>query len=157
MRRCLSLSLSLLLLLRVPVVHAQGDAKTRAIPPAAPVVPVSGDIPAPGQVGIISAGMSVHGRLEPGDMMMTDSTYADIWRFEATAGQHVRIELRSDEFDTYLQLLDTQYNVLAEDDDSLGDLNSVIEFTIPTTGTYQVVVNNYEGDRKAGVYTLTLR
>ncbi len=152
MRPSLSLSLSLLFLLRVPVLQAQGDAKSRAIPPTAAPIPVSGEIPAPGQVGTISAGMSVRGRLEPGDMMM-----ADIWRFEGPAGQHVRIELRSEEFDTYLQLLDAQYNVLAEDDDSLGDLNSVIEFTIPASGTYQVVVNNFEGDRKAGVYTLTLR
>ena len=67
------------------------------------------------------------------------------------------IECRSSEFDTYLQLLDTQNARLAEDDDSLGDQNSLIEYTLPANGTYTIVVNNFGEDRRAGVYTLTLR
>jgi hypothetical protein len=114
-------------------------------------------IPAPGAMGQIAANQTLNGRLETGDRMMTDSTWADLWQFQGTAGQMVTIELRSAEFDTYLQLLDANNNRLAEDDDSLGDLDSRIIFRLPSTGTFQVVVNNIGDTRRAGSYTLTLR
>ena len=114
-------------------------------------------IPAPGAMGVIAAGQTQLGRLEQGDRMMTDSTWADLWQFQGTAGQMVTLELRSAEFDTYLQLLDANNNRLAEDDDSLGDLDSRIIFRLPSTGTFQVVVNNIGDTRRAGSYTLTLR
>ncbi len=97
------------------------------------------------------------GRLETGDRAMNDGTRADIWTFQGRQGQRVRIECRSTEFDTYLQLLDPQSVRLAEDDDSLGDQNSLIEFTLPANGSFTIVVNNFGEDRRAGIYTLTLR
>ena len=79
-----------------------------------------------------------------------------VWQFQGQANQHIRIELRSEEFDTYVQLLDAQGNRLAEDDDSLGDLNSMVEINLPANGMYQIVVNNFGEDRRAGIYTLSL-
>ena len=123
-----------------------------------PIAPVAtGDIAAPGQQAVINAGETRRGRLETGDRAMNDGTWADIWTFQGRQGQRVRIECRSTEFDTYLQLLDPQSVRLAEDDDSLGDQNSLIEFTLPANGTYQIVVNNFGEDRRAGIYSLTLR
>lgn len=137
------------------------------IPQAAPGVtlpapmpsafPISGTIPAPGQVGTAQVGATVQGRLETGDQQMNDGTWADVWQFQGFGGQTVTLELRSEEFDTYLQLLDGAGNRLAEDDDSLGDLDSRILYTLPATGTYQLVVNNFGDTRRAGIYTLTLR
>ena len=128
------------------------------LPAATPQsMPLTGGIPAPGQIGQIEAGQNVQGRLETGDQQMNDGTWADVWQFNGTQGQTVTIELRSEEFDTYAQLLDTQGTRLAEDDDSLGDLDSQITFTLPRTGMYQIVVNNFSDERRAGVYTLTLR
>jgi len=124
--------------------------------PAAPAaIQPANDIPAPGQIGQISAGQSMRGRLEPGDVLMgSDSTYADIWQLQGTAGQNVAIELSSGDFDTYLQLLDATGKVLAE---SAGHPNSGLAFTLPTTGTYQIVVNNNGTQRKTGSYILTVR
>ncbi|MEK6609969.1 MAG: PPC domain-containing protein [Gemmatimonadota bacterium] len=102
-------------------------------------------------------GTTVQGRLETGDQQMNDGTWADIWQFQGAAGQSVTIELRSEEFDTYLQLLDGAGNRLAEDDDSLGDLDSRITFTLPSSGLFQMVVNNFGDSRRAGIYTITLR
>lgn len=116
-----------------------------------------GAVPAPGAVGIIATGQTLTGRLETGDRQMTDSTWADIWQFQGQAGQSVTIELRSSEFDTYLQLLDASSNRLAEDDDSLGDLDSRVIYRLPSTGMYQIVVNNFGDTRRAGTYTLTVR
>ena len=112
-------------------------------------------IPAPGQLGQIMAGQSVRGRLEPGDQVMgSDSTYADIWQIQGSAGQNIAIELRSDEFPTYLQLLDGTGHVLAE---SAGHPNSGLAFTLPAGGTYQIVVNSNGPQRQSGIYTLTVR
>ena len=69
-------------------------------------------------------------------------------------GQTITIDLTSDAFDAYLQLLDGSNTRLAEDDDSGGNLNARISFTIPSTGQYQIVVNNYGSSRRAGLYTL---
>ena len=128
------------------------------MPQAAPQsMPITGGIPAPGQIGQAAVGQTFQGRLETGDQQMNDGTWADVWQFNGIQGQTLTIELRSEEFDTYAQLLDTQGARLAEDDDSLGDLDSRITFTLPRTGMYQVVVNNFSDERRAGVYTLTLR
>jgi hypothetical protein len=128
------------------------------MPQAAPQsMALTGGIPAPGQIGQVAVGQNVQGRLETGDQQMNDGTWADVWQFNGQAGQTVTIELRSEEFDTYAQLLDGTGARLAEDDDSLGDLDSRITFTLPRAGMYQIVVNNFSDERRAGVYTLTLR
>ncbi len=125
--------------------------------PVQPAFAITGTILAPGVVGTVQVGTTVQGRLETGDQAMNDGTWADVWQFQGAAGQTVTIELRSEEFDTYLQLLDGAGNRLAEDDDSLGDLDSRVVFTLPSTGTFQLVVNNFGDSRRAGIYTLTLR
>ena len=112
-------------------------------------------IPGPGQMGMIMLGQSVRGRLEPGDQFMgSDSTYADIWQFQGGAGQNVAIELRSDEFPTYVQLLDGAGKVISE---SAGHPNSGLAFTLPAGGAYQIVVNSNGPQRRTGIYTLTVR
>ena len=125
--------------------------------PSSTGLPITGSVAAPGQVTALNIGESRMGRLETGDQRMNDGTWADVWTFQGRQGQRVRIEARSEEFDTYLQLLDAQGSRLAEDDDSLGDQNSLIEYVLPTSGTFTIVVNNFGDDRKSGIYTLTIR
>ena len=60
-------------------------------------------------------------------------------------GQAYVIEMNSTEFDCFLRFLDPQGKQLAQDDDSGGNLNSRIVFTIPTTGTYEIVATTYNG------------
>jgi ferredoxin len=113
-------------------------------------------IAAPGQTAYIQIGQTMRGRLEPGDQLMQDSTYADLWQFQGMAGQTVQIDVRSDEFDTYMQLLDANGNKLGEDDDSGGNLNSRLIYTLPATAMYQIVVNNAGHTRRAGIYTVSV-
>ncbi len=117
---------------------------------------VSGTIAAAGQVASIGYGQLMQGRLEQGDQTMNDGTFADVWTFQGNAGQTVTIDVMSDDFDAYAQLLDAAGNRLAEDDDSGGNLNSRITFTLPATGQYQIVVNNFGDSRRTGVYRLWL-
>jgi hypothetical protein len=113
-------------------------------------------IAAPGQTGIIAVGQTMQGRLETGDQTMADGTFADIWQFQGAAGQTITIDVRSDEFDTYMQLLDASGNKLGEDDDSGGNFNSRLTFTLPAAGTYQIVVNNSGGQKRVGLYTVSI-
>lgn len=135
-----------------------GAAMPQPIPQPTPMAqPMAMPVPGPGEMGNIAMGQTANGRLEEGDRTMTDGTWADIWQFQGQSGQSVTIELRSSEFDTYVQLLDGNGNRLAEDDDSLGDLDSRVIFRLPSTGMFQIVVNNFGDTRRAGAYTLTLR
>lgn len=70
------------------------------------------------------------------------------------SGQTVAITLTSDDFDAYLELMDASGAMIAEDDDSAGNLNSALVFTAPVAGTFTVVVGAY-GGTATGAYTLT--
>ena len=124
--------------------------------PRAPSSPVNA-IAAPGETARIAVGEAMQGELEPGDRLMADSTLADVWEFEGTAGESVTVEVHSDEFDTFLEVLDAAGTLLAQDDDSGGDFNSRLALTLPASGTYQIVVNNAGHERRAGRYVLSVR
>ena len=111
----------------------------------------------PQEIGTIRIGQTRNGLLEPGDWTMSDGTFADIWYFEATAGQRVVIELRSRRFDAYLQLLDPWGNKLAEDDDSAGSGDARITYTVREAGRYQIVVNSFGDTPQSGAYSVAAR
>jgi hypothetical protein len=141
-------------------IQAQPQPIAQPIPqPIAQPVPAmpANLIPAAGQMAQIAIGQTMRGRLETGDQTMADGTFADIWQFQGAAGQTITIDVRSDEFDTYMQLLDSAGNKLGEDDDSGGNLNSRLTFTLPATGTYQIVVNNSGQSKRVGIYTVSIR
>lgn len=125
--------------------------------PASAASEPANPIPPPGAEGRIEVGETMRGALEPGDLLMADSTFADVWVFAGTAGQPVTVDVRSDEFDTYLQLLDAGGAKLGDDDDSGGDLNSRLTLTLPATGEYRIVVNSAGHEPRAGRYTVSIR
>jgi len=114
-------------------------------------------VAAPGESARIEPGQTLRGRLEPGDLLMADSTLADVWAFDGAAGETVTVGVRSDEFDTYLEVLDAGGTLLGHDDDSGGDLNSRLTLTLPATGTYRIVVNSAGHERRAGRYAVSLK
>lgn len=98
--------------------------------------------------GTISVGDVVTGNLT--------SSSADVWTFEATAGDLVTIELNSNVFDAYLELFTAADAGLVSDDDSGGNLNArITEYPIEETGTYQIVACSYNYEA-TGEYTLSL-
>ncbi|MBE7382005.1 MAG: PPC domain-containing protein [Leptolyngbya sp. SIO1E4] len=97
------------------------------------------------------------GRLEAGDEIASDGSLFDRYTFEGQAGQFVTITLDSEEFDTYLELLDGSENLLAADDDrDFTTTNSAISIALPETGTYQVIVNSFWMGEQ-GSYTLVVQ
>ncbi len=154
-----ALSLGCLLALGAAPLAAQTSAASARAPaaPAPTAAAGPGSLHAPGAVGAIAVGETVRGELAPGDQIMSDSTYADVWELSGAAGQRVEIDLRSDEFDTFLQVLDTAGVVIGQDDDSGGELNSHLALTLPATGTYRIVVNSAGHEQRVGAYTLSVR
>jgi len=72
----------------------------------------------------------------------TDYYYDDV-EFDGTSGDLVEILVESQDFDTYIYLLDESCNVLDEDDDSGGGTDSLISVTLPADGVYTMVFTSY--------------
>ncbi|MBE9118193.1 trypsin-like peptidase domain-containing protein [Lusitaniella coriacea LEGE 07157] len=98
------------------------------------------------------------GILGPGaPRLRADGSLYREYVFQGRAGQSVTITLESPDFDTYLILLDSYSRKLAENDDlSSTNNNSQLQFTLPQTGVYRIIVNAYDRGGR-GRYLLTIR
>ncbi len=103
--------------------------------------------PSPVERGAVAPGETVQGTLP--------FLGADVWTFDAGAGQYVTIGMSAvdpDALDTYLELYDAGGVLLAEDDDSGEAANSlIVEFPVVVTETLTVRALTYSG---SGDYTL---
>ncbi len=87
---------------------------------------------------------------------MASGEYFDRITFQGNAGDAVLIEITSSAFDPYLIVLDQADNVLFQEDDSEGfGLNVRVEYRLPVTGSYTVVVTSARPG-EAGGYSLSL-
>ncbi|NEO52816.1 MAG: tetratricopeptide repeat protein [Okeania sp. SIO3B5] len=85
-----------------------------------------------------------------------DGSYFQQHTFAGRAGEAITIELSSSEFDAYLVLFDPNSKGIAKNDDGGEGSNAKITITLPTTGTYTVIVNTYEKGEQ-GSYKLSWR
>ena len=98
---------------------------------------------------------TVMGMLTADDCDLGDGIVFDFWEFVGIVGSMVTIDLTSNQFDTFLFLLDPITEVVAFDDDSGTGTNSRIVHLLDATGTWTIGSNNFAlGD--LGNYTLTL-
>jgi hypothetical protein len=106
----------------------------------------------------ISVGQSRQGRLTRDDVLLNnDSTYAQEWSIQGSAGQTVTIDLESDAFDSYLFLRGPGVSGGRDfqDDDSGGSCHARLTATFPQNGEYNIVVNT--ADKYAtGAFTLSI-
>lgn len=101
--------------------------------------------------------LQVQGTLSPGGPTLTDGSLFHEYTFEGRAGQTVTITMLSNEFDTYLLLVDANGNTLAENDDfSPTNLSSQITITLSNNSTYRVLANAFDSTGR-GQYILTVR
>jgi hypothetical protein len=113
------------------------------------------DVPRPDIVaGTISIGETIEGALSLGS---PNAEYV----FLASAGDVVTITLTSNDFDSYLLLIDANGVELQRDDDSAGGLNSQISaYLISEDGMYTIVADSWDhvnsGGVEAGSFTLML-
>lgn len=100
--------------------------------------------------------LEIRGELTDGDLRAPqDGAPYDEHRVEAESGWQIRVELRSEAFDTYLWLTDPERPWPYEDDDGLTGTNSVIEVNARTRGTYRVLASSFDRDGR-GPYTLRI-
>ena len=92
-----------------------------------------------------------------GSCVLSDNTYVDFYGFNGTAGQQVTINLTSTVFDTYLFLLDPTATVVSQNDDiAMGNTNSRIIFTLTSSGSWFIAVNQFDANEPEGAYSLSL-
>lgn len=103
----------------------------------------------------ITLGQNVQGSLASGDGSLPTGEPADLYRLAGQTGQVVRIELRSDAFDSYLMVVGPTGRYW-ENDDTGGTTNSAIDITLPSTGDYRVVASAYRAGM-TGSYELKAR
>lgn len=115
------------------------------------------------ELGIISLNndsnylLSESGTLNNQDSRLRDNSLYDEYFFRGQQGQNVTITLTSQDFDTYLLLIDDQGNKIAENDDrSQNNSDSTIRIDLPYTGEYRVIVNAYD-QRGQGRYQMRVQ
>ena len=98
------------------------------------------------------------GTLEEGDdVIPNDGSFYDSYPLEGSAGDSLTITLESQDFDTFLAIMDRDGNIIEQNDDiDEQNSNSRLEITLPDDGTYSVIVNAYE-QQGTGNYVLTVR
>ena len=103
----------------------------------------------------IEIGGSVEGSLAEDDGKGAGGATADAYRFSGQEGQRIRIDMSSDEFDTYVELFDANHVSLAEDDDgAVEGTNSRLTFTLPRTGAYFIEARAFT--EATGAYSLSV-
>src|SRR5439155_34444 len=75
-------------------------------------------------------------------------------QLKMTGGTKYRLDMVSDDLDSFLVVQDQGGKQLAFDDDSGGNLNARLDFTPPADGTYKVFAAALKG---TGKFTLTAR
>lgn len=99
-------------------------------------------------LGIDSTGVTLGGELSSNDSNnpTRNGRFTDEYRLEgATPGQQLRLDLRSNDFDTFLQLVDEGTGrVIDEDDDDGGNRNSRLSFTVQPNINYIVRATSYD-------------
>jgi len=109
----------------------------------------------PVRMGNISMNSEVTGTLTRRDPRLRNEGPYQRWRFYGTAGQTVTIDGMSDDFDSYVRLMDPALDVVARDDDTGEGLNARITHTLRATGNYTIVISAYR-QNTAGSYRVRL-
>lgn len=107
----------------------------------------------------LAPGQSRSGNLTTRSPMMTENIYyLDSYTIRGNAGDRVAITMRSETFDTFLEvgrMEDDYFSSLGSDDDSGGELDSRLVFTFPETGEYLVRARTF-GAGATGAYTIAV-
>jgi hypothetical protein len=93
-------------------------------------------------VSVENSNPLVLGEIVQGSLSAQEAVYY----FDAEAGERITIFLTSAHFDTYLELLDAEGELISENDDDGRTSNSVIDVELSAAGIYFIVVSAYELD-----------
>lgn len=104
-----------------------------------------------------SVAWTTTGTLGSGDSRNSSGGYYDEWTRHGNAGERVVYELRSDDFDTYLEIgygSHGAFSSFATDDDGADTpLDSRLEVILPRDGTYTIRARSF-GNNSTGYYVI---
>jgi hypothetical protein len=108
----------------------------------------------------IAVGGTASGEITDRDPALPDGSRYHLYRFEGRSGDRVRIILRSDDFDAFLAVGlpgsgGEELEVIESDDDGGGGTDSLLELTLPQSGTHLIRVQPLFSS-EMGAYTLLL-
>lgn len=98
----------------------------------------------------IAAGERVSGALTKGEY--EDERRADLYFFSGSAGDHIVIDLMSDDFDAYLEVVDYQGRTFIDDDGGRG-FNSRLPYRFDDSGSLIIIATSLFGE-SIGAYEL---
>jgi hypothetical protein len=107
----------------------------------------------------VRAGESVEGTLDDDDAQDDDGGYYQQYTYQARAGERLTITVASEELDAYVMIgtgLYDDFEPLAEDDDSGGQLNAELGWTAPEDGEYTILVSA-ASPGETGAFVLRVR
>lgn len=107
-----------------------------------------------GSTGRTNAARTERGELVAGDETLDTGEYVDAYEIEGRPGQVLSLDLRSDNFDTFL-ILQSPSGERVENDDTDSTSRSFIESNLSEVGTYRVLVTSY-GSGVGGNYELSM-
>ncbi len=104
----------------------------------------------------IASGVDVNDILTDKDIPTGQKGFARDYVIAAQKDERLEITVNSGGFDTVLSLIDSKGEVMAENDDAVGDsTNSLIFFKVRQSGNYIVRVSSFGGS-SGGKFTLKL-
>ncbi|WP_162909522.1 PPC domain-containing protein [Aggregatilinea lenta] len=113
---------------------------------------------------MLSRAFAQGGTLAYGDVVtgsITAKNYFEIWQFSGSQGDRVRIVMTGDgNLDPYLGLIElSTEEVIAEDDDSAGNSNAMLDMSLPSSGDFAIIATRYDLDTgtSQGQYQLELQ
>nr|WP_313039379.1 PPC domain-containing protein [Brevundimonas diminuta] len=112
-------------------------------------------MPRPGRIAV---GRDETGSLGANSAEDDDGKRYDAYAFRASAGERVKIDLESDDFDSFLRvgrIVNGGFVQMAENDDGGSSLNARLVFTAPQAGEYLIRVTSYNGSAE-GDYRLSM-
>src|SRR5690606_3075828 len=111
----------------------------------------------PASSNVIRVGQAVSGQLVSGSPTLSDNSPFEAWYFTGRAGERITITMRSSAFDAYLHIGRVgDQRMLANDDDSGGNTDAQLSFTLPADGTYVIVANTFAAG-STGAYRLDVQ
>ena len=122
---------------------------------SAPGAPARATQPTTRQIADYTLAETFQGELDARDQRLDSGEFTEVHTFDGDAGEPVRIDLTSAEFDPFL-IVTSPSGERVENDDYNGSQNeSVVEFTMPESGRYRVTVTSYRPG-ETGHYALRL-
>jgi hypothetical protein len=107
----------------------------------------------------IRAGTPVQGTLDANSPRADDGTPYALYEYSGRAGERIRVTQTSTDFDSFLAVGSSAAPGCSDDckydDDSAGELNARVNFTVPASGKVQIRVNSISSDAR-GDYRLEL-